>query len=85
MFGPQAFIVALPLLLFWGGAWLRRHHGPVKWTLAGTAAVFSIAVTLLGATDPYPRNGYDRYTATQALSNLIRPPADQRPPMLAGR
>ena len=84
MFGPQAFVVFLPLLLFWSGAWLRRPHGAVKWVLASLLLLFSIAVTLIGATDPTPREGYQRYTVAQALSQLIRPPSPQ-PLMLAGR
>jgi len=36
--------------------------------------------------DPSPREGYDRYTAAQALSNLVHPPAAaQFPAVLAGR
>jgi hypothetical protein len=86
MFGPQVFIVVLPMFLFWSGAWLRRPHGPVKLALAACALTFSVVVTVIGATDPYPRGGYDRYTFAQALSNLIRPVAapPQSPPILAG-
>jgi len=86
MFGPQAFVLFLPLTLFWSGAWMRRPHGPIKWTLAACLLLFSIAVTLIGATDPYPREGYDHYTAAEAVAKLINPP----PPtpntaILAGR
>ncbi|MEA2711232.1 MAG: hypothetical protein QOF78_3833 [Phycisphaerales bacterium] len=86
MFGPQAFVVFLPLTLFWAGAWMRRRHHPIKWTLAGCLLLFSIAVTLIGATDPCPRDGYGRYTAAEAVARLINPP----PPtpnlaILAGR
>ena len=87
MFGPQAFVVFLPLLLFWAGAWMRRPHHAVKWVLAGVLLAFSAAVTIIGATDPCPRGGYDRYTAAQALSNLVRPVSALPPatPVLAGR
>jgi MFS family permease len=86
MFGPQAFVLFLPLMLFWSGAWMRRPHGPIKWTLAACLLIFSIAVTLIGATDPYPRDGYDHYTAAEAMVKLMNPP----PPtpytaILAGR
>ena len=86
MFGPQAFVLFLPLMLFWSGAWLRRPHGPIKWTLAACLLLFSVAVTLIGTTDPYPRDGYDHYTAAEAVAKLINPP----PPtphtaILAGR
>jgi hypothetical protein len=88
MFGPQAFVVFLPLLLFWAGAWIRREHHAVKWVLAGVLMAFSAAVTLIGATDPCPRNGYDRYTVAQALTNLVQSASatsPQSPAVLAGR
>jgi hypothetical protein len=85
MFGPQAFVLFLPLVLFWSGAWLRRHHGPVKWTMVATLLLFSIAVGLIGATDPCPRGGYDRYTVAQAIQNLIRGDAMDKTQILAGR
>jgi hypothetical protein len=86
MFGPQTFIVFLPLLLFWAGAWMRREHRAVKWVLAGVLLLFSAAVTIIGATDPCPRNGYDGYTVAQALTNLVRPVSAVQPPaVLAGR
>jgi hypothetical protein len=84
MFGPQLFIVALPMMLFWSGAWLRRPHGPVKLSLAAVALAFSVVVTVIGATDPQPRGGYDRYTFAQALTNLIHPVAAEPPQILAG-
>jgi hypothetical protein len=85
MFGPQAFIVFLPLLLFWAGAWMRREHRPFKWVLAGMLLSFSAAVTIIGATDPCPPGGYDRYTAAQAIANLMHPPvAPAAPAVLAG-
>ena len=74
MFGPQAFVLFLPLTLFWAGAWMRRQHHPLKWTLAGCLLLFSIVVTIIGATDPYPRHGYDHYTVAEAAMKLINPP-----------
>jgi hypothetical protein len=87
MFGPQHFIVFLPLLLFWTGAWMRREHRAIKWVMAGILLAFSAAVTIVGATDPCPRQGYDRYTVAQAISNLVRgeEPHDAAPALLAGR
>ena len=69
-FGNQWLVVFLPLLFFWAGAWLRRAHHPAVWTAAAGLLVFSILVSLLGATDPMPRGGYDRYTPVAALHNL---------------
>ena len=86
MFGPQAFVLFLPLTLFWAGAWMRRHHHPIKWTLAAFLLFFSAAVTIIGATDPYPRDGYDHYTAAQAMAKLINPPPPTpQTAILAGR
>jgi hypothetical protein len=86
MFGPQAFVLFLPLTLFWAGAWMRRPHAPLKWTLAACLLIFSIAVTVVGATDPYPRDGYDHYTAAEAVAKLINaPPPTPQSAILAGR
>jgi hypothetical protein len=71
MFATRWFIVFMPLLLFWSGAWLRRSHRPISWTLAGIALGFSVVVGLIGATDPTPRDGFERYTAADALMRLI--------------
>ena len=71
MFATRWFILFLPLLLFWSGAWLRRTHSRATWVLAGTTLAFSMIVSIIGMTDPYPRAGYDRYTARQAVDRLI--------------
>lgn len=84
MFGPETFIVFLPLLLFWTGAWMRRPHRTIKWTMAGVLLAFSATVSILGATNPMPREGYTRYTAGVALNNLIHPQPNS-PSALAGR
>ena len=85
MFGPQAFVVFLPLVMLWSGAWVRRSHHPGTWAIAGALLAFSVTVALIGATDPCPREGYDHYTVAQALSNLVKPEATQSPAVLAGR
>ncbi len=86
MFATRWFVVFLPLLLFWSGAWLRRSHRPVTWAAFGLLLCFSIGVAVLGATGPEPRGGFDRYTAAGALSNLVNPPPPEpMPAMLAGR
>jgi hypothetical protein len=73
MFANQWFVVFLPLMLFWSGAWLRRQHHPLVWTAAGTLLAFSVVVSLIGATDPLPRDGYDHYSAADAAHRLITP------------
>jgi hypothetical protein len=85
MFGPQAFVVFLPLILFWSGAWVRRKHHPATWALAGLLLAFSIAVGLIGATNPCPRDGYEHYTVAQALGNLVRGDGGIAETIVAGR
>jgi hypothetical protein len=87
MFAARWFIVFLPLLLFWSGAWMRKHHHPAAWGLAGVALLFSAGVSLIGATNPFPRDGYNRYSVAQALGQLIDPApvVDDDAPMLANR
>ena len=85
MFAARWFVVFVPMLLFWSGAWVRRSHHPLAWASAACLLLFSVTVSLLGATNPFPREGYDRYTAAQALQKLIRPAATARDEtMLAG-
>jgi len=74
MFAARWFIVFGPLLLFWSGAWLRRSHKLLTWVAVGLLLTFSVAVSLIGATGPLPRDGFDRYTAADALGNLLHPP-----------
>jgi hypothetical protein len=79
MFASRWFIVFLPLVVFWTGAWLRRRHGKISWTVAGALLAFSMAVSILGATGPLPRQGFvaddgsERYTVAGALRNLMHP------------
>jgi len=70
-FGNQWLIVFLPMLFFWSGAWLRRPHHPAIWTTAALMLIFSVLVSLIGATDPMPPGGYDRYTPLAAFRNLF--------------
>jgi hypothetical protein len=85
MFGPQPFILFLPLVLFWAGAWMRRKHGAIKWSLAACLLLFSMAVTLIGATDPCPRDGYVRYTPLEAAGRLFHNQTPAKGTILAGR
>jgi len=72
MFGCRWFVVFLPLVLFWSGAWLRKKHHPATWATAAVLLTFSVVVSVLGATDPMPHGGYDRYTVVGAVRNLIK-------------
>jgi hypothetical protein len=83
-FGNRWLIVFLPILLFWAGAWLRRKHHPAVWAVAGALLAFSVMVSLIGATDPMPAAGYDRYTVAGALHNLFYPASPNSPTALAG-
>jgi hypothetical protein len=85
MFAARWFVVFLPLLLFWSGVWVRRQHHLITWSLAGLLLLFSVAVSVLGATNPFPREGYARYTAAEALRELLHPtPPVRDDTMLAG-
>ncbi|HSV13292.1 MAG TPA: hypothetical protein VLI90_03485, partial [Tepidisphaeraceae bacterium] len=85
MFAVRWYVIFLPLVLFWAGAWIRKSHHPAVWAIAGVLLVFSSTVAIIGATDPMPREGYDRYTAAAALRSMIRPPTSGDAAMLAGR
>jgi hypothetical protein len=71
-FGNRWLIVFLPILFFWAGAWLRRPHTTWAWSLAGILLVFSVLVSLVGATNPMPAGGYSKYTAVSALRDLFK-------------
>jgi hypothetical protein len=80
MFGPRWSIAFLPLLVFWAGAWLRKKHHPIIWSLAALLLVFSMAVSVLGTTAPF-LNTPGRYTAAAALKQFLHPtsPVMDRP------
>lgn len=85
MFGVRWYVIFLPLVLFWAGAWLRKSHHPVTWSIAGVLLAFSSAVSIIGATNPMPREGYEHYSAAAALRSLARPVTASEESMLAGR
>jgi hypothetical protein len=70
MYGPRWFVVFLPLLLFWAGAWLRKPHHKITWAVAGILLAFSIAVSVIGAAAPYVRADAGRYTVLAALRQI---------------
>jgi len=80
MFANRWFLVFLPMVLFWSGAWLRKSHRPSSWALVTVLLLFSCVTALVGATDPQPREGYDRYTAAMALMELVSQPQQQPQP-----
>lgn len=79
MFASRWFIVFLPLLLFWSGAWVRRGHRPTSWALASVVILFSAGVSLVGAANPYPPAGFGSYTAAAAWRALVQPQPSQSP------
>jgi hypothetical protein len=70
MFGPRWFIVFLPLMLFWAGAWLRKPHHAVTWSVAGVLLVFSMGVSILGAAAPFVQSAPGQYTVLAAIHQL---------------
>lgn len=79
MFACKWFVTFSPILLFWTGAWLRRSHSTRSWVLAGTALGFSLIVGVIGATGPMPREGFDNFTAVDAVRRLFHT-AHEEPP-----
>jgi hypothetical protein len=71
MYANRFFIPFSPLLLYWAGAWLRQSHRPAVWGTAGGLIIFSVFVGVLGAINPYPPAGYDRYTPVAAMHHLL--------------
>jgi len=71
MFGPRWFIVFLPLLLFWAGAWLRKTHHKTTWVVAAVLLIFSMTVSILGAAAPFVRATPGQYTVVAAYRHLI--------------
>jgi hypothetical protein len=70
MYSVRWFIPFLPLLMLWGGAWLRTSHHPAVWSIAGALLVLSILANVLGALVPFPRanpNQHTGYAAARAL------------------
>ena len=83
MFGNRWYVVFLPLVLFWSGAWLRKSHHPATWATAGVLLAISIAVSLVGATYPMPHEGYDRYSIVGAVRGLMTSNGTEDLPVIA--
>jgi hypothetical protein len=73
MFASRWFVVFVPLLVFWAGAWLRRRHTLLGWTAAGGLLAFSLAASVIGATGPLPRDGFVAPDGSAALHGRRRP------------
>ena len=52
MFATRWFILFVPLLFFWSGAWLRRPHSPLMFVCVGLLLAFSTAVSILARPTP---------------------------------
>jgi hypothetical protein len=74
MFSVRWFIVFMPLLVYWCGAWLRKSHPAIVWVAAAVLLAFSILTTILGATAPFTPAKNGEYTAYIAARQLWRPP-----------
>jgi hypothetical protein len=62
MFAMRWFVLFLPMVVFWAGGWCRKNHPPAVWATAAVLLGFSVVVSVIGAVDPMPKTGYDRYT-----------------------
>jgi hypothetical protein len=71
MFSARWFIPFLPLVVFWAGAWLRKHHHPVMWGTAALLLAFSVGTSLLGATAPFVQSREGEHTAYAAARRLL--------------
>jgi len=57
-------------MLFWAGAWLRKSHHAVTWSVAGVLLVFSMGVSILGAAAPFVQSNPGQYTVLAAIHQL---------------
>jgi hypothetical protein len=86
MFSVRWFMVFMPLLVYWCGAWLRKPHPAIMWVAAAVLLAFSMLTTILGATAPFTPAKDGEYTAYAAVRQLIKPPpASQGGVMMAER
>lgn len=89
MFSVRWFVVFLPALLFWAGAWMRKPHHPAMWAGMGVLLGISVLISILGAAAPFPpasRPGeYTVYTAMRYLIKGNPSNAEHPHPSLAGK
>lgn len=79
MFGPRWFIVFLPLMLFWAGAFLRKSHGPITWAAVSLLLLFSMGVSIIGAAAPFVRSEPGQYTVLAAYKKMRHPEVIKHP------
>ena len=70
MFGPRWFIIFMPAVLFWAGAWARRPHHRVTWGVAIALLCISGLISMLGAAVPFVKAAPGEYTVTAALDQF---------------
>ncbi len=80
MFSVRWFVIFVPLLLFWAGAWLRTTHHRVTWAVAAMLLAFSTATSLIGATNPFVSSPAGQYTAYTAVRQLFKSPVHPATP-----
>jgi hypothetical protein len=85
MFGPRWFVLFLPLVLFWAGAWLRRPHHLITWSVAGVLLAFSMGVSVIGAVSPGVAAAEGEYTVVAALKKMLHENEKPERTMVAGR
>jgi hypothetical protein len=59
------------MLVFWGGAWVRKGHHPVMWSAAALLLAFSVVTTLVGATAPFVQARDGEHTGYAAAKRLL--------------
>ena len=79
-YGTPWFVCLSPLLLWWGGAWLKRPHRNQSWVMAGVVLAFSVTVGVIGMTNPTPRGGYRGYTFADATFRILASASHKVPP-----
>jgi hypothetical protein len=79
MFGPRWFVVFLPLLVVWSGAWLRKPHRWGTWAVAAVLLCFSVTVSLVGAGAPFVRTTPGQYTVVAAVKKWTHAKAKPAP------
>lgn len=70
-FAAPMLLSLFPVAMLFIGAWLRKPHSPLIWTMSGVALGVSVLITVAGATGPAPQEGFTGYTAVEAFEKLL--------------